>query len=131
MKSLEITRSGERTLYFSHSILNPPNRSDPSSTLTTLAAYLEATHHLLSLILQIPPVDPSAFLRTALILRLTGDVLHPIPDYAPDTATPSLLLAWLTYLDQGWFAVLRAQAWDADACVGCPLSCRRGRARRR
>ena len=73
---------------------------------------------MLSLILQIPPIDPSAPLRTSLLLRLTGDVLHSIPGYAPDMATLPLLLAWLQDLDGGWLAVLRAQAWDADTNVG-------------
>ena len=89
-------------------------RSDPSSTLRTLPSYLEATHHILCLILQIPPVDPSAPLRTTLLLRLTGDVLSSIPGYGPTlerTALP-LLLSWLADLDSAWLAVLRAQAWD-------------------
>ncbi|PIL33046.1 hypothetical protein GSI_04495 [Ganoderma sinense ZZ0214-1] len=93
---------------------NFKKRADPSSTLRTLPAYLEATHHLLSLILQIPPVDPSAPLRTALLLRLTGDVLSAVPGYGPalePTALP-LLLSWLADLDAAWLAVLRAQAWD-------------------
>ena len=95
-------------------------RSDPSSTLRTLPSYLEATHHILCLILQIPPVDPSAPLRTTLLLRLTGDVLSSIPGYGPTlerTALP-LLLSWLADLDSAWLAVLRAQAWDpARSCA--------------
>ncbi|RDX47437.1 hypothetical protein OH76DRAFT_1406029 [Lentinus brumalis] len=97
---------------------NYKKRSDPSSTLATLSAYLEATHHLLFLILQIPPVDPSAPLRTSLLLRLTGEVLSSIPGYVPDMETLPLLLAYLTDLDHGWLAVLRGQAWDADASAG-------------
>ncbi|KAM5542818.1 hypothetical protein V8D89_003779 [Ganoderma adspersum] len=93
---------------------NFKKRADPSSNLRTLPSYLEATHHLLSLVLQIPPVDPSTPLRTTLLLRLTGDVLSSIPGYGPalePTALP-LLLSWLTDLDAAWLAVLRAQAWD-------------------
>lgn len=92
--------------------------SDPSSTLPTLSSYLEATHHMLSVILQIPPVDPSASLRTSLLLRLTGEVLLSIPGYRPDMDSLSTLLSWLNDLDRGWLAVLRSQAWDADAGVG-------------
>ncbi|KAI1791580.1 hypothetical protein LXA43DRAFT_1140102 [Ganoderma leucocontextum] len=95
---------------------NFKKRADPSSTLRTLPSYLEATHHLLSLVLQIPPVDPSSSLRTTLLLRLTGDVLSSVPGYGPvlePTALP-LLLGWLADLDTGWLAVLRAQAWDSS-----------------
>lgn len=101
-------------------------RSDPSSTLTTLTAYLEATHHMLSLILQIPPIDPSASLRTSLFLRLTGDVLQAIPGYLPDMETLPLLLAWLGDLDRGWLAVLRSQAWDTDVSVGVDVELAEG-----
>ncbi|KAI0823860.1 hypothetical protein BC628DRAFT_1323874 [Trametes gibbosa] len=97
---------------------NYKKRSDPSSTLVTLQAYLEATHHILSVISQIPPVDPSAPLRTMLLLRLTGEVLQSVPGYNPDTETLPLLLAWLEDLDQAWLAVIRTQAWDPDKCVG-------------
>ncbi|KAI0333125.1 hypothetical protein GY45DRAFT_1297813 [Cubamyces sp. BRFM 1775] len=104
-KFLEVTR-------------NYKKRSDPSSTLTTLQAYLEATHHMLSLILQIPPVDPNAPLRTSLLLRLTGEVLQSIPGYIPDTETLPLLLAWLNDLDHAWLAVIRGQGWDTEECRG-------------
>ncbi|KAL7282898.1 hypothetical protein ACG7TL_002313 [Trametes sanguinea] len=97
---------------------NYKKRSDPSSTLPSLQAYLEATHHMLSVISQIPPVDPSAPLRTTLLLRLTGEVLQSIPGYTPDTETLPLLLAWLNDLDQAWLAVLRGQAWDPEECRG-------------
>ncbi|TBU40245.1 hypothetical protein BD309DRAFT_967839 [Dichomitus squalens] len=91
---------------------NFKKRADPSSSLPTLPAYLEATHHLLSLILQVPPVDPSAPLRTTLLLRLTGDVLAAVPGYVPTLDVLPLLLSWLADLDAGWLAVLRSQAWD-------------------
>ncbi|KAH9857481.1 hypothetical protein C2E23DRAFT_720083 [Lenzites betulinus] len=97
---------------------NFKKRSDPSSTLTTLQAYLEATHHMLAVICQIPPVDPSTPLRTMLLLRLTGEVLQSISGYNPDTETLPLLLAWLSDLDQAWLAVIRGQAWDPDDCTG-------------
>ncbi|KAI0648444.1 hypothetical protein C8Q79DRAFT_906048 [Trametes meyenii] len=97
---------------------NFKKRADPSSTLPTLQTYLEATHHILSLILQIPPVDPSTSLRTSLLLRLTGEVLQAIPGYTPDTETLPLLLAWLHDLDQAWLAVIHAQAWDPEESRG-------------
>ncbi|KAL6308639.1 hypothetical protein BKA93DRAFT_522637 [Sparassis latifolia] len=96
-------------------------RSQPTSTLQTLASYLTASHTLLSLILQIPPFDPSASLRTSLLLRLTGDVLNAIPGYAPDVQTLSQLLTWLDNLDHGWLAVLRCQTWDPDASQGVDI----------
>lgn len=57
-------------------------------------------------------MDPSASLRTSLLLRLTGDVMGAIPSYAPDVATLPQLLAWLDDLDKGWVAALRSQRWD-------------------
>ena len=91
------------------------DRSHPSSNLTTLPAYLEASHHLLNLILQIPPIDPSASLRSTLLLRLTGEVLNSVPGYTPDEKSLSILLEWLQDLDNGWLAVLRSQGWDSVA----------------
>ncbi len=44
-------------------------------------AYLEETRHILALVLQIPPIDPSTSLRTAYLLRLTGESLGSIPGY--------------------------------------------------
>ena len=41
-----------------------------------------------------------------------------ITGYRPTTAALPQLLAWLNDLDRGWLAVLRAQAWDADARGG-------------
>ncbi|KAH9890500.1 hypothetical protein C8Q73DRAFT_704542 [Cubamyces lactineus] len=105
---------------------NYKKRSDPSSTLTTLQAYLEATHHMLSLILQIPPVDPNAPLRTSLLLRLTGEVLQAIPGYTPDTETLPLLLAWLNDLDNAWLAVIRSQGWDTEECRGVDVELPQG-----
>ncbi|THH21458.1 hypothetical protein EW146_g101 [Bondarzewia mesenterica] len=100
---------------------NLKKRSDPSSTLRTLSSYLQAAQPLLALILQIPPLDPSTSLRTTFLLRLTNDVMHAIPGYAPDAATLPQLLAWLDVLDKGWLAVLRAQAWDPVAHEGVDL----------
>ena len=65
--------------------------SEESSTIRTLHAYLEASWHVLKVILQIPPVDPSTSLRTAYLLRLTGDVLKSITGYqlSPPTNGPA------------------------------------------
>ena len=95
-----------------------PHSSDTSSTLQTLSAYLTETHTLLSFILQIPPVDPSASLRITLLLRLTGEVMSSIPGYKPDVQTLAQLLDWLNDLDNAWLAVLRFQAWDPEARTG-------------
>ncbi|KAF9792930.1 hypothetical protein BJ322DRAFT_1032164 [Thelephora terrestris] len=87
-------------------------RSHPSSNLTTLPAYLDASQRILDLILQIPPVDPSASLRSTLLLRLTGEVFNSVPGYTPDEQSLSVLLDWLRDLDRGWLAVLRSRGWD-------------------
>ena len=92
--------------------MNLLNRSEVSSTLPTLSSYLQATRIILSLVLQIPPLDPSTSLRTAYLLRLTNDIMHSIPGYLPDTDTLPELLEWLDVLDRGWLAVLHSQAWD-------------------
>ncbi|KZT11159.1 uncharacterized protein LAESUDRAFT_710756 [Laetiporus sulphureus 93-53] len=97
---------------------NFKKRSQPSTTLPTLSSYLLTMHPLLSLVLQIPPLNPSASLRTSLLLRLTGEVMNSIPGYQPDTQTLPQLLAWLDDLDKGWLAALRAQAWDPEQKAG-------------
>lgn len=102
--------------------LKDPISSQPeASKLPTLSSYLKATHELLSMILQIPPVDPSSSLRTTFLLRLSGDLLGAIPGYEPDTEVLSELLNCLDELDRGWLAVLRSQAWDAAAHAGVDL----------
>jgi hypothetical protein len=90
--------------------------------LPTLSAYLKATHLLLNLILQIPPIDPSTSLRTALLLRLTGEVITSIPGYPPLPETIPELLDWLEDLDRGWYAVLRSQSWDSEGQTGVPVA---------
>ncbi|KAJ7145010.1 hypothetical protein C8R43DRAFT_1108830 [Mycena crocata] len=93
---------------------NYKKRSQPSTHLPTLTLYLEASRTLLSLILQIPPIDPSTSLRTAYLLRLTNDVLASAPGYPADGETIPILLDWLDDLDQAWLSVLQAQVWDAE-----------------
>jgi hypothetical protein len=86
--------------------------------LRTLPAYLEAARHLLLLVIQIPPIDPSTGLRIAYLLRFTGDVLFAIPGYQLETSTTSIqetlrdVLEFLGDLDRAWLAVLQSQVWD-------------------
>jgi len=97
---------------------NYRKRSDVSSTLRTLPAYLEAARHLLLLVIQIPPIDPSTGLRIAYLLRLTGDVLFAITGYKLETSDTSIqetlrdVLEFLGDLDRAWLAVLQSQVWD-------------------
>ncbi|CAA7263649.1 unnamed protein product [Cyclocybe aegerita] len=106
---------------------NFKKRSQPSSTVQTLCAFLETSRALLAFILQIPPIDPSTSLRTAYLLRLTGDVLGAIPGYklsalgVPVHATLQDLLDFLDDLDQAWITVLRGQVWDPEAAEGVDL----------
>ena len=123
--------------------------AEASSTLRSLPAYLDASRHLLKIILQIPPVDPSTSLRTAYLLRLTGDVLNSITGYrltsespptngqadSPIASTANLdsiplplarsalqdLLDFLDDLDQAWVAVLQGQVWDPSSGAGVDL----------
>ncbi|KAF8237111.1 hypothetical protein L208DRAFT_1356724 [Tricholoma matsutake] len=87
-------------------------RSEPTTHLPTLSHYLESARQILSLILQIPPIDPSTSLRIAYLLRLTNDVLSSITGYPPDAHILPRVLDWLDDLDQAWLAVLQAQVWD-------------------
>ncbi|TFK35501.1 hypothetical protein BDQ12DRAFT_706667 [Crucibulum laeve] len=110
-------------------------RSETSSELRTLSAYLSFARHLLALILQIPPIDPSTSLRTAYLLRLTGDVLGSVVGYplyipteiesggqSPDPKQQlHELLDFLDDLDQAWLAVLQSQVWDPNEGTGVDL----------
>ena len=87
--------------------------------MRTLPAYLEAARHLLLLVIQIPPIDPSTGLRIAYLLRFTGDVLFAIPGYQLETSTTTSIqetlrdvLEFLGDLDRAWLAVLQSQVWD-------------------
>ncbi|KAL0572542.1 hypothetical protein V5O48_009421 [Marasmius crinis-equi] len=73
---------------------------------------------MLSMILQIPPFDPSTSLRTAFLLRLTNDVFGSIPGYAPSRDVLPVLADWLDDIDQAWVVVLRLQVWDRNEGVG-------------
>ncbi|KAJ7290150.1 hypothetical protein C8J57DRAFT_1275262 [Mycena rebaudengoi] len=89
-------------------------RSQPDTLLPTLPLYLDASQKILSMVLQIPPIDPSTSLRTAYLLRLTNDVLTSVPGYPADTENVPILLDWLDDLDQAWLSVLQAQVWDPE-----------------
>ena len=96
--------------------------------MKTLPAYLEAARHLLLLVIQIPPIDPSTGLRIAYLLRLTGDVLFAIPGYQLETTdTTGIqeilrdLLEFLGDLDQAWLAVLQSQVWDPSTAQAVDL----------
>lgn len=96
--------------------------SQPStSKLPTLASYLEANQQLLSMILQIPPIDPSTSLRITFLLRLTGDVMSSISGYPADLATLPGLLEFLDDLDQAWVTVLDSQIWDPNSKAAVDL----------
>ncbi|KAJ6457046.1 hypothetical protein C8R47DRAFT_995990 [Mycena vitilis] len=89
-------------------------RSQPTTHLPTLPLYLADAQRILSMVLQIPPIDPSTSLRTAYLLRLTNDVLASVPGYSADGSNIQLLLDWLDDLDQAWLMVLQAQVWDPE-----------------
>ncbi|KAG8885982.1 hypothetical protein FRB97_008520 [Tulasnella sp. 331] len=110
-------------------------RSDPTSSLRHLSAYLTAMQPLMSMILLIPPLDPSASLRTLYLLRFTHDLLEAITSYPlvgpppladdddpevvpPIEVTLIQLFDVITQLDKGWRAVLLSQVWDPDAKAG-------------
>ncbi|KAG6817037.1 hypothetical protein H0H87_000449 [Tephrocybe sp. NHM501043] len=96
-------------------------RSEPTTHLPTLRDYLDASRQILSLIIQIPPIDPSTSLRTAYLLRLTNDTLSSIIGYPPEPESLPEALDWLDDLDQAWLAVLQAQVWDPDTGAGIDL----------
>ena len=96
-------------------------RFQPDSTLPSLSAYLKSSQQILSLILQIPPVDPSTSLRTALLLRLTNDAVTSITGYPCHQEVLPELLDWMDDLDQAWMAVLQSQIWDPEHGEGVDL----------
>ena len=104
----------------SYPAINPYqyDRNHSSTTLPTLVAYLSAAHPLLAVILQIPPLDPQAALRSSLLLRLTGEIMSSITGYQPTVDSLPILLSWLDELDRGWLAVLQSQIWDPDSHSG-------------
>jgi hypothetical protein len=89
------------------------------------------------MVLLIPPVEPSASIRTSWLLRVTGDVFENIPAYSlgsqPNPAsdptdndddfktvlsdeglsTLEEVFQLLEKLDEGWCAVIRNERWDS------------------
>ncbi|KAG6810338.1 hypothetical protein H0H92_012372 [Tricholoma furcatifolium] len=96
-------------------------RLEPTTHLPTLHDYLDASRQILSIIIQIPPIDPSTSLRTAYLLRLTNDTLTSMLGYPSDQVSLPEALDWLDDLDQAWSAVLQAQVWDPVARTGVDL----------
>jgi hypothetical protein len=95
--------------------------SEPTTRLPTLGHYINAARDILSLVLQIPPIDPSSSLRTAFLLRLTNDTLCSIIGYPPTDQNVPEALDWLDDLDQAWFTVLQSQVWDPKQGIGADL----------
>ncbi|KZT54321.1 hypothetical protein CALCODRAFT_499937 [Calocera cornea HHB12733] len=101
-------------------------RHEPSAPLPSLISYINAFRPLLSIILLIPPLDPSASLRTSYLLRLTGEFLDTLPGYgvSPSTASDALeeLVSFLNVLDKGWQAVLGSERWDPTSHSGVSMA---------
>ncbi|KAG9091142.1 hypothetical protein FS749_016776 [Ceratobasidium sp. UAMH 11750] len=114
-------------------------RNEPDAPYATLSAYISAASSLVSMVLLIPPLEPSASIRTSRLLRITGDIFENIPAYplgsqpttTPDPTDdngdlnpPQLTLTdeglstleevfqLLEKLDEGWCAVIRNERWD-------------------
>ncbi|KAI5824309.1 hypothetical protein K523DRAFT_315469 [Schizophyllum commune Tattone D] len=97
---------------------NYKKRAEDSTSTPTLQAYLQESRQILSLILQIPPVQPSASLRTAYLLHLTNDVISAIPGYPAELESLPDLLTWLNELDRAWQVVLAGQIWRPEEHIG-------------
>ncbi|VDB85177.1 unnamed protein product [Peniophora sp. CBMAI 1063] len=93
-------------------VRNSKKRTDESSTMRTLDAYLTTARPLLALILQIPPAGSSASLRTFYLLRYTNDTFTAITGYDPQPDAVAQLKQWLEVLDRGWATVLKRRRWD-------------------
>ncbi|KAG6375784.1 hypothetical protein JVT61DRAFT_2634 [Boletus reticuloceps] len=63
-------------------------------------------HHLLAFILQIPPIDSSASLRTAFLFRLTSYVMNSVTGYPPNLDSLPQLLDFLDDLDEAQLSSL-------------------------
>ncbi|KZO92332.1 hypothetical protein CALVIDRAFT_504358 [Calocera viscosa TUFC12733] len=101
-------------------------RHQPDAPLPSLISYINAFRPLLSIILLIPPLDPSASLRVSYLLRLTGEFTDTLPGYgvSASTAGDSLeeLVSFLNLLDKGWQAVLGSQRWDPSSHSGVSMT---------
>ncbi|KAK4686886.1 hypothetical protein P7C73_g3233, partial [Tremellales sp. Uapishka_1] len=87
-------------------------RDDHKHAFVALPALLDRLSPLLTLILQIPPLNPFSYLRTAYLLNFTGVVVTYIvslPLDAPETLVR--LLRFIQRIDEGGQVVLRGQAW--------------------
>ncbi len=102
--------------------------------MSTLGALLDRLDPLLELMLQIPPIDPTAVLRISYLLRMTSSIAGWITGYslvgssAEGDSTQrrahraniaqtqrdgamARVLELTDELDAGWCAVLRGEAW--------------------
>ncbi|KAH8824434.1 hypothetical protein DL96DRAFT_208420 [Flagelloscypha sp. PMI_526] len=93
-------------------------RSEPNARFASLESYVAEIQRLLALILRIPPIDPSTYLRTTYLLRLCNECLNSVLHYQPPSPSDSdalgCLLDVLDDLDQAWIVVLHSQIWDPE-----------------
>ncbi|KII89430.1 hypothetical protein PLICRDRAFT_698472 [Plicaturopsis crispa FD-325 SS-3] len=115
---LAITRAYKKRTVPQSSTSTAP---DTPLNIPTLTSYLAATREVLSLILQIPPIDPSTSLRTTFLLRFTGETMSCICGYPPVAEDIPELLEWLDDLDNAWLTVLQARVWDPSLRAGVDL----------
>ncbi|GAA5996404.1 uncharacterized protein JCM10292_007585 [Rhodotorula paludigena] len=96
--------------------------SGPSARLPTLAAFLDEALALLDFISSIPSAPPSAALRTAYALQLTGYLPPALDGYTllDDQLDP--LFAALARFDQGWVAILEGRDWSSQRGAAEPAS---------
>lgn len=89
----------------------------------TLSALLQRLKPILSLILQIPPVEPWSQLRISYLLTFSGSVpsyITSLPLVTPrgdDEEAGEVMLENLDFLqkvDNGWRVVLRGNGWVVD-----------------
>ncbi|KAL1742179.1 hypothetical protein HDZ31DRAFT_84314 [Schizophyllum fasciatum] len=97
---------------------NYKKRAEASTSTPTLDAYLHACRQILSIVLQIPPIQPSASLRTAYLLHLSNDALSAVTGYSATLDSLPGLLEWLDDLDRAWLVALTGQIWQPDARAG-------------
>lgn len=100
-------------------------RSEPNASglkVLDLSSYISALRSLLLLIIQIPPVPPSASLRVNFLLRLTNDFLTSVTGYpVPHDEHLTELLDWLDDLDEAWVVIIQCQIWDPESGHGLDL----------
>ncbi len=105
--------------------------TDPKSPIPNLPTLLNEIQPLLSLILSIPPIDPTTYLRISCLLSFTSTIREMIIGY-PIITAPRIaavteeddpaqsgkalldrLFDFLDDLDEGWQAVLLGEVYDS------------------